>query len=259
MRKLFCNALIIAAFTSSAWCQIIDFSDFVKIEPDGAGLVIGEHNLGGSVFISELKSGTTTEGQIKLKNSVIGDAIIIDARGSNDEPFIELLRANGAPGIRLDVDEGGDSRISTDELQINGGSDLAEGFHINASNRIEPGSVVVIDEDDIGVLKLSSQSYDKRVVGIVSGANGIEPGMLMGQAGSIADGDYPIALVGRVYVKADARQGAIKAGDFLTTSPTPGYAMKVRKRKKAQGAIIGKALTSLNDGTGYVLVLVNLQ
>jgi hypothetical protein len=81
----------------------------------------------------------------------------------------------------------------------------------------------------------------------------------MSQVNSIASGDYPVALSGRVYVKADNSNGKIEPGDFLTTSAKPGYAMKVKNVKKATGAIIGKAMTSLEDNEGLVLVLISLQ
>jgi hypothetical protein len=62
-----------------------------------------------------------------------------------------------------------------------------------------------------------------------------------------------------VYVLADASNGAIKPGDLLTTSDTPGYAMKVTDYARAQGAILGKAMSGLGDGKGMVLMLVTLQ
>jgi hypothetical protein len=69
----------------------------------------------------------------------------------------------------------------------------------------------------------------------------------------------PVALSGRVWVYADANRGAIRPGDLLTTSPVPGHAMKVGNYARAQGAIIGKAMSELKSGTGLVLVLVTLQ
>jgi len=39
----------------------------------------------------------------------------------------------------------------------------------------------------------------------------------------------------------------------------PGHAMKVTNRAKAQGAILGKAMSRLESGRGLVLVLVTLQ
>ena len=73
------------------------------------------------------------------------------------------------------------------------------------------------------------------------------------------EGGENVALTGRVYVQADATNGAIEPGDLLTTSDTPGHAMKVTDHTKAQGAILGKAMSSLAEGQGMVLVLVTLQ
>jgi hypothetical protein len=78
--------------------------------------------------------------------------------------------------------------------------------------------------------------------------------------GSIADGEYPVALTGRVYVLADATRNAIRPGDMLTSSDRPGYAMKATDRERSFGSVIGKAMTPLAEGErGLVLVLVNLQ
>ena len=75
----------------------------------------------------------------------------------------------------------------------------------------------------------------------------------------MADGSLLVSLAGRVYCWADAANGPIEPGDLLTTSDTPGYAMKVIEHAKAQGAIIGKAMTDLKQGKGLILVLVTLQ
>jgi hypothetical protein len=83
--------------------------------------------------------------------------------------------------------------------------------------------------------------------------------MVMSQEGTLADGKHPVALTGRVYCWVDASQGAIEPGDLLTTSSTPGHAMKAADAAKAQGAIIGKAMTGLKEGKGLVLVLVMPQ
>jgi len=119
--------------------------------------------------------------------------------------------------------------------------------------------VVSIDPDSPGDLTVSNKAYDRRVAGIISGAGGVSPGMLMGQKGSKANGETPVALTGRVYCLVDASINPIEPGDLLTTSNTPGHAMKVADYTKAQGAIIGKAMSSLDEGHGLVLVLVTLQ
>ncbi len=133
------------------------------------------------------------------------------------------------------------------------GADLAESFSIS-TNAPEPGTLMVIDPDHPGQLKPSSSAYDPLVAGIVSGAGDLQPGVTLSDQEGVA-----IALAGRVYVKAEAFSGAIHPGDLLTTSSMPGLAMKATDRLLAQGAIIGKAMTGLESGTGLVLVLVSLQ
>jgi hypothetical protein len=118
---------------------------------------------------------------------------------------------------------------------------------------------VCIDPDNPGQLITSSKAYDTTVAGIISGAGGVRTGMLMGHPGTLADGQHPVALSGRVYCMMDADQGAIRPGDLITTSDTPGHGMKVNDPAKAHGAIIGKAMTRLEKGKGLVLVLVSLQ
>jgi hypothetical protein len=66
-------------------------------------------------------------------------------------------------------------------------------------------------------------------------------------------------MVGIVPCKVSAENGSIQRGDLLTTSDTPGHAMKVTDRSGAIGAILGKALAPLESGTGIIPVLVMLQ
>jgi hypothetical protein len=167
------------------------------------------------------------------------------------------------PQAKLDVA----GRTRTGSLEITGGADFAENFDVNVATtgdeeptaQVEAGMVVSIDPVNPGKLQLSTRSYDRRVAGIISGAGGVKPGMMMSQTGTLADGQHPVALSGRVYCYVDASQGAIEPGDLLTTSSTPGHAMKATDAAKAQGAIIGKAMTGLKEGKGLVLVLVTLQ
>ena len=189
---------------------------------------------------------------------------------------LELHGRNGNYGggqIRIGNDIGNDTvvltgdhngtglgRVQTSVLEITGGADLSEQFDVDESgSTVEPGMVVSIDPEHPGRLTLSNQAHDRRVAGVVSGAGGVKTGMLMGQQGSVADGEIPVALAGRVYVWADATTGPIVPGDLLTTAATPGHAMRVTDPIQASGAILGKAMTGLSEGRGLVLVLVSLQ
>jgi hypothetical protein len=154
----------------------------------------------------------------------------------------------------------GIGRITTPVLEITGGADLSEQFDLGTMVGLtKPGLVVSIDPENPGRLALSAEPYDHKVAGVISGAGGVNPGMVMGQRGTVADGELPVALVGRVYVWADASSGPIAPGDLLTTSARPGHAMKVADHAQAAGAILGKAMSGLQEGQGLILTLVTLQ
>lgn len=181
-----------------------------------------------------------------------GDATIVARNTGAGDAYRSL---NAAGNVVYAVRNNG--RVWTSAVQIYGGGDLAERFE-TSGEKPEPGTLMVIDEKNPGRLKPSSTAYDHKVAGIVSGAGGVNPGMVLHQEG-VLDGDVEVAVVGRVYVKAVASNGPIRPGDLLTTSDTPGHAMKASDASRSHGAIIGKAMTALDEGTGLVLVLVNLQ
>lgn len=141
-------------------------------------------------------------------------------------------------------------------IELGEGLDYAEGFDVSDKSHIDPGSVLVIDAHNPGKLKLGDESYDAKVAGIVAGAQGQGSAVRLG-AGQF---DFDVALAGRVYCNVDARENGVEPGDLLTTSATPGYAMKATDYARAQGAILGKAMEKLEKGKkGQVLVLVTLQ
>ena len=117
----------------------------------------------------------------------------------------------------------------------------SEGFDVVQKSEIAPGTVLVIDAENPGNLAVSTQAYDKKVAGIVAGAKGLGSGVKLGSG----QFDLDVALAGRVYCFVDASYGEVLPGDLLTTSATPGFAMVVKNIKKAQGAILGKAMEKL--------------
>ena len=118
---------------------------------------------------------------------------------------------------------------------------------------------MAIDPKEAGKLCVSRVAYNTRVAGIISGANDLNAGVVLGNLPG-SEEQLPVALSGRVWVHCDASQRAVVLGDFLTTAERPGYAMPVLDETRARGAILGKAMTALGKGeTGLVLVLVNLQ
>jgi hypothetical protein len=132
-----------------------------------------------------------------------------------------------------------------------GGADFAE--MLPAVDGLEPGDVLVIGSD--GMLHRSSGPGAANVVGVYS----TQPGFIGGSDEEMENpGDVPLAVVGVVPVKASAENGSIAPGDLLATSSMPGHAMKAGS-DPAVGTVIGKALGSLEEGTGVIQMLVTLQ
>jgi hypothetical protein len=234
-------ALVAATNSTFPAAQLVGLGD---VEPSGGGIL-----LIGGVNGPNIAMDTN---EIMARNDGSTSTLFLQADGG---PV--AIGTSSAPPADIALAVNGTAR--TQVLEITGGSDLAEPFEMSGTEAIKPGMVVAIDPEQPGRLRISDKAYDRTVAGIVSGANGINPGLTMKQEGSVADGSLPVSLTGRVYCWTDASYGPIEPGDLLTTSETPGHAMRVTHHKKAQGAIIGKAMTGLKHGQGLVLVLVSLQ
>jgi len=69
--------------------------------------------------------------------------------------------------------------------------------------------------------------------------------------------DYALlALIGIVPMKATDEGGPIEPGDLLTSSSTPGYAMKWNREDGTACTLLAKALEALDSGTGVIQVLL---
>lgn len=157
-------------------------------------------------------------------------------------------------GVLLNV--AGTTRTAVLEIT---GADLAERFPTHDTHGAEPGTVMEIDPQNPGHLRIAQGAYNRRVAGVVSGAGDLPVGAILGNLPG-SENSPAIALSGRVWVRCDAREHSIAPGDMLTTSDLAGHAMKVTNLARAQGASLGKAMTCLEHGkTGLVLVLVSLQ
>jgi hypothetical protein len=101
------------------------------------------------------------------------------------------------------------------------------------------------------------------VSGIVPTASGVTLGnndLEHNDAGVRTDERPLLASVGRVPVKVTDEGGPIRAGDLLTSSSTPCFAMRCTNRQACAGAIVSKALEPLKAGTRVVIqALVTLQ
>ncbi len=118
------------------------------------------------------------------------------------------------------------------------------------AGEVEQGDVLVADREQPGFLRRAEIEADAGVAGVVAG----DPGVLLNDRES--DG-VPIAFSGVTRCRVDASYGSIEVGDLLTTSPTPGHAM--RADDPLPGTIIGKALEPLESGMSLIRILVMLR
>jgi hypothetical protein len=255
------------------WATIksISSDDKEVLTISGGGISLGGNGYGGIISLMSEKisdkprpvitigssgkieiGGNDTWGQLALKDTVGtitsridgGGRIFAGCKGYKGEIF--LYDTNGQERIHLD---GGAGDITLS------GADCAEEFDVTEDGKICPGTVLVIHDD--GKLSPSEKPYDKRVAGVVSGGEGYHPGIILNNNPN-KNKRLPLALTGKTYCRVDAQHAPIELGDLLTTSSTPGHAMKADDPLRAFGAVIGKALSPCREGLGMIAILVHL-
>ncbi|MDP3685509.1 MAG: hypothetical protein Q8R32_01625, partial [bacterium] len=123
-------------------------------------------------------------------------------------------------------------------------ADIAEAYLADDPESLTPGTVVTIDERGGTKVRKSASSYEQGLAGVIS----TSPHTVLGADG---EGTVRVALSGRVPVAVSGEGGPILPGDALTSSSTPGVAMKATKA----GPSIGKALEAFTGSDrGQVLV-----
>jgi len=148
---------------------------------------------------------------------------------------------------------------------------------LGVSEAVAPGDVLVIDRANAGMMRRAFEASDPGVVGVVVASSGVVLGteqppsrisaprevendqLMPDRSDSTASPPHQaaVALAGVVRCKVDAIYGAIRPGDLMVTSPTPGHAM--RADAPLPGTTLGKALEPLEKGTGTINVLVMLR
>jgi hypothetical protein len=187
-----------------------------------------------------------------VNGGAINGGVVSNASGGN----LYLGMTKGVHKFRVDTN----GAVFADGGINPSGADFAESVAVRgAPSEYEPGDVLQIDRTARRGLALSQHPYATLVAGIYS----TKPGVLASPH-NVDDrvsklGEVPLAIVGIVPCKVTSENGSIAAGDLLVTSSRPGYAMKGTNRKRMLGAVVGKALEPLEQGSGVIEVLVTLQ
>ncbi|NNF28436.1 MAG: hypothetical protein HKN73_14525 [Gemmatimonadetes bacterium] len=218
---------------------------FLGASPSGDGLLYV--NNGAEQATADIRTGADSSA-LTLQN---GSALAYLATPNRGTAQLTVANRNGDGGVTLR------SRDGLGAILVNGRTahDLAEVFDLAVRDGVEPGTVMsVVDEKGLGP---STAAYDRRVVGVVSGAGGYVPGLVLGTRDD-GSSDLPVAINGQVYVKADLAGGEIEPGDLLVAAAVPGRAMRGNDPARLTGAVIGKALEPFlaGDADGLVKMLV---
>jgi hypothetical protein len=247
----------------------------IVLDPAGGGFgVVGGHGAepggGGGGVRGQTQS---TSG---FSSGVRGDAFGTSGQGAG--VYGQTYSRDGTAGLFINrrggdilagrVGENPDTTVfrvdGTGRVFANGGfrpfgADFAEALPVKGSREgYAPGDVLAIDPLGEHRLVLSRTPYSTLVAGVYS----TRPGVVASQHridDPALDNEVPLAVVGIVPCKVTAENGPIVAGDLLVTSSTPGRAMKGTDRARMLGAVVGKALEPLKEGTGVIQVLVTLQ
>lgn len=221
-----------------------------------------------ALFRKGSTSATSTFAATQMENfSTIGEsAWMRNSSSSNISPVLKLNRHPSSTGSFIDGINWDGVNAAARVFHITGagtyvaGSDFAETFAVE-DEQCEPGDVVVLAGTGGRVIRKSRKPNDPRLVGVYS----TRPGILGADKGGetrIDPGEIPVAITGIVPVRVTTENGPIAPGDLLTTSSTPGYAMKAIGIVASgvivhpTGTILGKALHGLEDGQGVIDILL---
>jgi hypothetical protein len=207
-----------------------------------------------SGLLSESVAFDIAESFLAVEPLEPGDLVSVDssrpdavrrAMGADDRAVIGVVSRR--PGVLL-----GDAPFDPGTLKEAWGEDVHDGF-ITARERLRE-EVLTLHPDlqnALESLPVGDDETEQRRVRLEDEIDGLALEMFFRER------FVPVALAGRVPVKIDAGYGAIRIGDLLTASPTPGHAMYAYDPEP--GTVIGKALEPFDVGTGTITVLVMLR
>lgn len=221
--------------------------------------LISDYSQNGTNDFRFVKSDASTSVLTLLQSGSVGIGTTNPASmlsvGPSSQFQVSSVGAVTAPSMTFTGANGGTQ--TTPWTGVLCGGDYAEDMRADQKKEsYEPGDVLVLTSDDNSDVTKSVEPYSAMVAGIYA----TKPGVVgLRDAVAKSKDNVPMAMVGVVPTKVSAENGSIHKGDLLVTSSQRGYAMKGTDRNRMLGAVIGKAMGSLDSGTGVIEVLVTLQ
>jgi hypothetical protein len=220
------------------------------------GAVVGNDHEGNGAGGSDITDANYGSLSVAAGGSA-GTALVIGSNGG------DLIRAcSGITGARtcgdLELRVTGDGNVRADGSFFAGGADFAELVSIASGvDNLEPGDVLAISPDVDRAVVLASEPNSTALMGVYSTKAGFVGSQFGAEQSSETTNYVMVAIMGIVPVKVSAENGPIHRGDLLTTSATPGHAMKATSFDA--GTLLGKAMGELESGTGIIEVFLVLR
>ena len=235
-------------------------ANYMNVKDGTREILMGVDGTGGIVSVMTnhdlvLRTGGNSE---KVRITAGGDTAFTGRLGVLGQP--PAPRTPGWGGGIHTFDLEAEGTVWSRNGYQSGARDIAENYE--AETDLEAGDVVCLDIRKKNRIVRSESPNDPLVLGVVSTA----PGFLLhvDPDGKHQDAKhFPVALCGRVPCNVTDEGGPIERGDLLTSSSTPGHAMKAERTaiggaggSYRPGTIIGKALAPLNSGNGVIEIFV---
>jgi len=245
--------LFLIVFNSiHSFSQTDDNHKWYKNDFDTDVVYIGsaEENSGMALFYDKsgkkisFIGGSVVGGHARFYNQY-GETVAYIGTSKEGVGLAKFSNTYGDEVVYIGSNVNGSGLVQVDGVTVN---DYAEIFELVVRANVIPGTVMSMKESGEG-LEPSNELYDTKVVGVISGAGGFTPGMVIGTR---EDGshDLPVAVSGQVYVRVCVEGGEIKVGDLLVSSSQPGVAMRASDINKTMGTVIGKALEPYTERPG---------
>jgi len=230
---------IVALFRGDVTDDIDEAS--IYLDAEESYVRCGGNVNGGKLELFRSNTGTNVIAPIALDAEY--GLVRVGGEGINGQ--VAVLDAQTNTRITLD---GGTGQILFEN------ADVAEQFNVGPT-ALAPGTVVAFVDEETVIP--ATDPYDPRVAGVIAGAGGYRPGMVLGY---MARGNrQAVSVFGKACCMVDSSYGPIRTGDLLVVSPTPGHAMRATDRLRAFGATLGKALRDFDGGCGMIPVLITLR
>jgi hypothetical protein len=235
---------------------------WTRIDPNGGRFLIPVPPERAAVGDNILDIERTDTWQALTKLGADGSANFMGNVGIGTPNATAKLEVNG--NIRLSQNTGSSITFSDNSVQstawtgVLSGGDYAESVEVRGDIRkFEAGDLLMIDTQHAGGFLKAAQPYST----LISGVYATKPGVVGRRQpkDKPKDDEVPMAMVGIVPTKVSAENGAVHIGDLLVSASTPGYAMKGTDRERLTGAVIGKALGTVESDKGVIEVLISLQ